>query len=213
MNMKMIGGFGALLCVPALAAAIACSSSDPAPATVPDGGTEAGGGGGNSGVVSGKADDHCGTKVEEATQAACHPDAGASDGGMNMGDGGMTSDYGDTLFNSEGDDDDCKYHVTWKATDVAQKKDVTFTVTVANKKDKSAVRNAPVRAEVFLSDNHPGPNTKQTSAETTTPGQYTVGPIQFDASGKWTVRFHFFEDCEDGEGSPHGHAAFFVQVP
>jgi hypothetical protein len=41
-----------------------------------------------------------------------------------------------------------------------------------------------------------------------------VGPIVFDQPGKWVVRFHFFENCDDlVEDSPHGHAAFYVQVP
>ena len=34
------------------------------------------------------------------------------------------------------------------------------------------------------------------------------------APGKWTVRFHFNEICCDvNSDSPHGHAAFFVNVP
>ena len=33
-------------------------------------------------------------------------------------------------------------------------------------------------------------------------------------AGDWTVRFHFYENCNDApEDSPHGHAAFFVHVP
>jgi hypothetical protein len=39
------------------------------------------------------------------------------------------------------------------------------------------------------------------------------GPLRFDRSGRWVVRFHFYEDCNDGESSPHGHIAFFVDVP
>jgi hypothetical protein len=37
--------------------------------------------------------------------------------------------------------------------------------------------------------------------------------VRFDASGKWTVRFHFSADCADAVDSPHGHVAFFVNVP
>jgi len=38
--------------------------------------------------------------------------------------------------------------------------------------------------------------------------------ITFDAAGDWTVRYHFYEDCNDApEDSPHGHAAFLVHVP
>ena len=45
------------------------------------------------------------TGAEPADAAAPEPDGGAP-----------TSDYGETLFNAEGDDDDCKYHVKWTAT-------------------------------------------------------------------------------------------------
>ena len=69
-----------------------------------------------------------------------------------------------------------------------------------------------MRPDVLLNASHP----VNTSAATTTelsPGVYKVGPIKFDAAGKWTVRFHFFEGCTDTETSPHGHAAFLVNVP
>ena len=46
------------------------------------------------------------------------------------------------------------------------------------------------------------------------PGVYKVGPIVFDAPGIWTERFHLFEECsDDPDDSPHGHAAFFINVP
>ena len=38
-------------------------------------------------------------------------------------------------------------------------------------------------------------------------------PLKFDVAGKWAARFHFNEDCNDGDESPHGHTAFFVSVP
>ena len=47
-----------------------------------------------------------------------------------------------------------------------------------------------------------------------TAGNSMPDPINFDAAGDWTVRFHFYETCNDApEDSPHGHAAFFVHVP
>jgi hypothetical protein len=165
------------------------------------------------GPVAGAQDTHCGTKVQATSAAACHPDAGAPDAGPAEGDGGATSEYGDTMFNSEADDDDCKYHVKWSADAIRQSADVTFTVTVTKKAESAPLAGAPVRAEVFLDDTHPAPNTKQASKETAS-GTYTVGPIRFDKTGRWTVRFHFSEECEDLlETSPHGHAAFFVDVP
>ncbi len=178
----------------------ACSSSS----TTTDAGAA------SSGIVAGAADAHC-TKATPVDPAAC---TGAADAGTtDMDAGGGTSEYGATLFNAEGDDDDCKYHVKWSSpTGVAQKANVSFTVVLTTKADGKPATGAPVRAEVFLDDTHPGPNTKQVSTETSS-GTYSVGPIQCDAPGRWTVRFHFHEECDDGEHSPHGHAAFYVQVP
>lgn len=47
-------------------------------------------------------------------------------------------------------------------------------------------------------------------------GVYRIGPETFfDVSGLWYVRFHFNENCCDGANadSPHGHAAYYVNVP
>jgi hypothetical protein len=202
-----------------LIATSACSTSSS--------GTSSGDAGPAGGPVTGAQDVHCsadGGTSQAVSAASCHPgDAGApADAGATDGGGGGV-EYGATEFNAEGDDDDCKYHVKWTATPVRQGSDVTFTVTVTTKDGNAPMRPLPgegtggiypVRAEVFLNDTHPAPNSTQSSAETSTQGTYTVGPIRFDASGQWTVRFHFHESCEDTlDDSPHGHAAFFVQVP
>ncbi len=165
-------------------------------------------------AVAGAVDSHCsGKQVVTADPSICHATLAEDDAGMSMGDSGSDkSDYGDTMYNFEGDDDDCKYHLTWASTSVAQKTDVTFTLTATNKKDNSPLAGAPILAEVFLDDTHPAPNTTQATREAS-PGVYTVGPIQFDAAGKWTVRFHLHDECNDSETSPHGHGAFFVHVP
>jgi hypothetical protein len=184
--------------------------------------TKSTGGGGGGGPVSGPADMHCvGVPVQSTSQADCHLTASA-DAGAGTG-GGATSDYGATMYDSQGDDDDCKYHVAWTSTPIAENSNVTFTVVATNLGDGTPLTGpgattgvgagANVLAEVYLSDIHPAPNTNQ-MADETSPGTYTVGPIQFDAPGKWTVRFHFFEDCSDiAADSPHGHAAFYVDVP
>jgi hypothetical protein len=130
-------------------------------------------------------------------------------------DGGDTPDpdYGDTLYNQEGDDDDCKYHVKWTSTEVFENTDVTFTVTAVNKSDSKATAGAKPYIEAYLNDTHPAPNSPSVTKETA-PGTYTIGPMRFDAAGKWTVRFHFFGDCVDAtEDSPHAHAAFYLNVP
>jgi hypothetical protein len=160
------------------------------------------------GPVMGAASSRCskadgGATVQETSMAACHPDGGMA----------MMANYGDTLFNQSGADDDCKYDLSWTSTAVRENTDVTFTATVRSRVDSSVVTGANVVAEVFLNDKHPAPNSDQATHESPM-GTYAIGPVRFDASGQWTVRFHIFEDCEDTlPTSPHGHIAFFVDVP
>ena len=146
--------------------------------------------------------------------AAAAPDGGATsdDAGAASDDGGGSSDYGDTLSNATGYDDDCKYQLSWTATPVAVGKDVTFTVTATRLSDGKPAHCAGVSAEAFL-DNTPAVPTRA-SSEMGSSGKYAVGPLRFPQSGQWTVRFHLYEECSDSmEDSPHGHVAFFVNVP
>jgi hypothetical protein len=152
------------------------------------------------GFVAGGPDTHCGSQVVTVDQAACSASAPGS------------VDFGDTHEGSEADDDDCKYHIRASSTDVRQSTNVTFSIVVTRKTDDSAVVGADPSAEVFLTPTHPAPNSSQTSKENPA-GTYRVGPIRFDASGRWTVRFHLFESCADLPESPHGHVAFFVDAP
>jgi hypothetical protein len=131
---------------------------------------------------------------------------------MGNGDAMAMNPYGDTMYNAEGDDDDCKYHVAWTATPICQGPEATFSVRLTAKADGSPASGANPRLEVFLSDTHPAPNTAQAARETSA-GNYSVGPVRFDAAGQWTVRFHLFETCIDSADSPHGHAAFYLSVP
>ena len=173
---------------------------------------------GTTGVVSGPADSHCAGKSVTIDPAQCTTpkkgteppaaDAGNADAGALGG-----SDYGPTNNGFEADDDDCKYHLKWAVTTNAENADAYFTVVLTTKSSNAAAAGLPVSAEVFLDETHPAPNSGQKTTESSTPGTYVVGPIHFDAPGKWTVRFHFHEDCADSEESPHGHAAFFVQIP
>jgi hypothetical protein len=175
------------------------------------------GDGPTGGPVTGALDTHCrnpdnsvnATVVGECMTGAAPADAAAPE----PDDGGApTSDYGETLFNAEGDDDDCKYHVTWTSTAVRKNTDVNFDVTLTKLADMTAATGAGVRAEIFLTDTHPA-NPPPVATESAG-GKYALGPIKFDTAGKWTVRFHFYENCNDApEDSPHGHAAFYVNVP
>ena len=195
-----------LLAIPCAALApIGCSSDN-------------NGSGPTGGPVMGALDTHCkggdggvmATVVGECLTGSEPTDAAAAEPAP---DGGApTSDYGETLFNAEGDDDDCKYHVKWTATAIRAHGNVSFDVTLTKLADMTPATGAGVRAEIFLTDTHPA--APPPAATESAGGKYAVGPINFDAAGDWTVRFHFYENCNDApEDSPHGHAAFFVHVP
>lgn len=157
------------------------------------------------GPASGVADSHCAPADTVVTdQAVCHQAASADAG----------ADSVEVVrYNTIADDDDCKYHVSYAASPVSENADVTFTATVLKKSDGSAASGAAANIEAFLSSTHPAPNSGATTHEVS-PGVYTIGPIHFDAPGQWTVKFHFYEMCTDASpASPHGHVAFFVNVP
>lgn len=127
-------------------------------------------------------------------------------------DTGTMSEYGDTLYNAAGPDDECKYNIQWSSTPVSQNKNVTFNLKAVTRADNKPVTGAEPSIEVFLDESTPGPSTNQATQETSN-GVYSIGPVQFNKPGKWTVRFHLYGQCGDEAGSPHGHAAFFVSVP
>jgi hypothetical protein len=186
------------------------------------------------GPVAGPADTHCaGQTPVTVDPAACTTPEGESEGGAPShepagGEGGSDcnqthdDEYGPTLPNSEGDDDDCKYHASWTSTPIRLNQDVTVTVTSsslvtgAGLEALSDGKSPLTRVEVYqpCDPTRFGPvqNSKATFREIS-PGVYTGGPLRFDQPGRWVVRFHFYEHCSDGEGSPHGHIAFFVDVP
>jgi hypothetical protein len=199
---------------------VACSSSNSSGSTGSD--TPAG-------VVIGPLDSHCtapdggliiqsiGTcnvtdpSLVPASTAGCGVTFNTSAGA----DGGAAapSDYGATMYGSAGDDDDCKYYVSWTATPIQENADTFFTVTALRLADMTPATCAGVIPDVTLSINHGVPTPPNPSTEIA-PGIYKVGPVKFDVKGTWTVRFHLFEECDDSQDdSPHGHAAFFVQVP
>jgi hypothetical protein len=184
----------------------ACSSSSP--------------GGPTGGAVSGEVDMHCVMNDEAIktpvgacmTGVVATPDAAADDGGAGGGGGGGV-DFGPPLFNAEADDDDCKYHVKWTSTPVRLDADVTFSLNVVKRFDGQPATNADVQIDATLNNVHPTPSVNVTSTESGG-GNYKVGPVKLDQSGRWVVRFHFYETCSDiPEDSPHGHVAFFVEVP
>ena len=111
------------------------------------------------GPVAGAEDQHCtlpdaGVEAQAVDLSTCHA---AVDAG--------TPDYGPTLYNSEANDDDCKYHVKFTATPIRENANVTFTVTANTLADGHPATGANVLAEVFLSDTHPAPNSGQQTTE------------------------------------------------
>jgi hypothetical protein len=189
---------------------LACSSSNST--EVVDGGP---------GIVSGEADNHCmGMEPIVINQASCH--VTAVDAGAGSDDGGASDDGGGmeelpVHFGSSADDDDCKYHASFTTTPVLVNAQVTFNITVTKLADSTAATNADVVLESYMADDlfHVIPNNGTKTTETPAgSGKYVMKPIKFDKSGRWVVRFHFSETCADIlEDSPHGHVAFYYDVP
>jgi hypothetical protein len=157
--------------------------------------------------------------------AACNGDAGAGDdGGATGDDGGGGGDAGDigncgdpgfgaTMYGTSGADDDCKYDVSWVSDPICENQNVYFTVTVTYRSGHTPVTGANAQPDVVLNCNHLIPNHPSETSPEISPGVYKVGPIVFDQAGRWVFRLHFFETCNDTPDSPHGHAAFYVDVP
>src|SRR5579863_544460 len=185
----------------------------------------------------GPVDDHCATAADDGgprtqtigdvSECCSGADAGAGDGG----DQGCP--YGATMFGMEGDDDDCKYHVTWTSTPICEGNPGAQFVMKAVYRSRSDSAGNPLpltganpMTETFTTttgdwdaasycddgSNHPGPTSGNHMTEGP-PGTYTAN-VAFDEPGLWTLRFHFNEECADiAPDSPHGHAAFHFNVP
>ena len=185
-----------------------CSSDSATPSG--DGGGSGGGGGACAspgGPAAEPADHHCEADSGPIVQAtgACTKETGGDAGPAEATPGpwgGMSSA-----------DDDCKYDVSYTMTPVCEKEDVTVTVTVKKRTDHSALTGADPSLEVLDPSGLPGVGEGSQKSTEKPGGVYEIGPIHFNKPGKWTMRFHFFETCADTEDSPHGHAAFFIDVP
>jgi hypothetical protein len=184
-------------------------SSDEAPANPQgDGGgqTDSGPCPAGGGPDPGPAANHC----MGMTQAVGMCMMGGEDGGeMDAG----AEPEPETNVGTEADDDDCKYHVSFTNDCVRNGgTGTTFNVTVKLLGTNMAPpAGATTSVEAFLG-NHPAGG--MIDGTETSPGVYKFGPVIFDRAGKWTVRFHYFETCSDvPEDSPHGHVAFFINVP
>ena len=205
--------------------------------TTSTGGTTTGTGGAGGtcsapgGAVTGAANTHCaesdGGMITQAV-GACQTDAGDAGAFVPSDAGVLGGDYGDTNYGSEAYDDDCKYDVSWTSTPICENANITFTVTAkylahtdpdapTQVAAGGALTGAAPYIEAFKIEAdksvHLAPPTAQTPTESAG-GKYAVGPLQFDESGQWIIRYHFNEECaDDPEDSPHGHAAFYLNVP
>ena len=185
----------------------------------------------SGGPVAGPTDDHCvgpdgGTLAQVTSPQGCYADAaaappGGDDGGgiaADAGDIGNCGDpaYGPTMFGNWGSDDDCKYDVTWTSTPICAGQATYFTVIVTKRADGMPLTGADPTPDVVLDCGKAvidQSRVRMPSPEVA-PGTYVIGPVVFPKSGRWVVRFHFNETCLDvADDSPHGHAAFWVEVP
>jgi hypothetical protein len=143
-----------------------------------------------------------------------------SSGGAGGMDGAAGAGSGDETFavlaSHAGADDDCKYDVSFTSSCIEVGRDATFRVTLTARADGSPATGArPDSPEIYLESDpsHISPSVAITAPEDPM-GTYTVGPIEFDQPGRWVVRFHFYETCSDlPPDSPHGHVAFYIDVP
>src|SRR5205085_2224712 len=88
-------------------------------------GCSSGPSGPTGGPVTGAVDMHCvmndmetKTPVGVCIPAGTPVEAGAADDGGASDGGGAAPEFGPPMYNSEADDDDCKYHVKWSSTAV-----------------------------------------------------------------------------------------------
>lgn len=152
--------------------------------------------------------------VQATTYDTCHPDR-LPDMGVTHPPNPLKGQFAPTLHGSEGDDDQCKYHVKLQVDSVAQDRDVSFTLDVTKLSDGSPVKDdAPEPSIEAFSSSSRMASTTDVKSTMIAPGKFTVGPVRFDECGRWTVRFHLFPHCgNDFADSPYGSIAFFLDVP
>jgi hypothetical protein len=187
------------------------------------------------GPVAGPASTHCvagdGSPVVQAIGVCLSGGEGAEEEHEHEGEGDAGEEHeGDAgeeheheegeehepNFGNSADDDDCKYRVSFTNSCVAVNQPVTFTLSLTRKLDNQPGSGTnPAYPEVFLESDptHISPSNDITATEGPA-GTYAIGPVVFDVPGRWVIRYHYFEDCSDvAADSPHGHAAFYIDVP
>lgn len=171
-------------------------------------------------IEDGVADTHCtdtsGDPIVQSVGACLTavPEGTAGAGGVG-GSNGADEEAG-ILTSHQGADDDCKYDVSFSNGCVELNRPVTFTVKLTTRATGKAATGArPYSPEIYLAadPSHISPSFELTAPEKPA-GTYAIGPVVFDRSGRWVVRFHFYETCSDVPAdSPHAHVAFYIDVP
>lgn len=160
----------------------------------------------------------CRRELDERGGTAGASGAAGSDGAGAAGAAGEGNEEEahPVLSSHQGADDDCKYDVSFTSSCIEVGRDTSFSLTLTRRADGSPATGAqPDSPEIYLESEptHISPSVAVTAPEDP-PGTYTIGPILFDQSGRWVVRFHFYEACSDlPPDSPHGHVAFYIDVP
>ena len=128
-----------------------------------------------------------------------------------------TSDYGATMYGTEGDDDDCKYHVSYETTPLCENDGVYLIVTAHYlTRDGTPLTGACTQAELCLNNDHVGPEADVVGSEPVVegpPGTYTITAVHEKfgstsqtvtvASGKPFPPLKFtFQAGQTGEASP-----------
>jgi len=164
------------------------------------GGTDGGGGAGSDGAV--------GTAGNDGHDHEAGESAGAGNGDAEET---YTIHYG-----SEAADDDCKYDTSFSTTCLEVGKNVTVSLNLRQRATGNPGNGGhPDSPEIYLADkpSHISPSNAIKAVESPL-GTYQIGPIVFDEPGRWVIRFHYFETCSDlPADSPHGHVAYYVDVP
>jgi hypothetical protein len=196
-------GLGALSIAAALG--VACSDDDDA-----SGGECIGG----EGAVAGENENHCIEDGVVIKNVIGECSTGGEEGDEEEEEG--EEEEHAILYGREADDDECKYHVRFENTCVAVGEPVTFTLSLTRLFDNApGTGTVPSNPEIYLANDvtHITPSSNITATEGPA-GTYEIGPVIFDRSGRWVVRFHYFDNCSElPEDSPHSHVAFYIDVP
>jgi len=233
------GGFSVLLLATGFVLAPGCSSDDDAPA--PAATCTVKGGGPVAGVEDAHCIDDSGKDIVQSVGKCVHGDPGSGGSGGETGEHGHAGagdadhDHAgaggagagheheeggeepyEVRYNDHAADDDCKYDTSFSTSCLEVNKPVTLTLKLRERATGDFGKGAtPDSPEIYLADNpqHISPSLGITATEGPS-GQYAIKGVVFDVPGRWVVRFHYFEECSDVPAdSPHGHVAYYLDVP